>query len=245
MTMVQIAPSTSVADHIRKFGYNPDIDVAVSGTEEDVTPFGDAFFPTAVQDALDIDIVSTSTADDTGGTGAITILLQGLDENYMLQTEIVTLDGQTDVHPANDYLRIFRVGVLTAGTGLKNAGTITIDVGGSNVMAQILPNRGKTLQAAYTIPANYKGAYLLKWNASVMSKQAAYVNFAIEVKEFGGAWQTQEFEGASDSSPFFYAFVLPEFYPAKADIRVRGVDSDGDNQIVSAGFELMLTGRSA
>jgi hypothetical protein len=243
MSITQIMPSITVAEFVRKFGYNPDIGVAA--TAVDITPYGNDYLPSSVVAAEDIDITSASGDDDNdtpagGGTGARTIVIEGLDSDYKLQSETIALNGTADVNPTLDYIRIHRAYVATAGTGAVNAGNITIDVGGSNTMAQILANRGQTLQAVYTIPANYAGAYLCGFDASVLNKAAAYVNFAIEVRSFGGAWQTKEFVGVSADSPYVKSFMFPSYLAAKADIRLRAIDASGNNLLAAGGFELML-----
>lgn len=242
MSVVQIMPSVTVADHVRKFGYNPDTDA--SSNPETITTFGDVYWPTTAVAAADIDIVSTSANDDGDpvGTGARTITIQGLDGDYKLQSEVITLNGQTDVHPTLNYLRIFRAFVMTAGTVGTNDGTITMDVGDANTMAQIYTGRGQTLQAAYTIPANYRIGYILAWNVSVISKTAAYATMVLEVRPYGGAWQTKEMTGVSNATAFRQRFEFPSSYAAKSDVRIRAIDASADNLEISAGFELMFKG---
>lgn len=116
--IVQNKPPIYVGDSVQKFGYNPDIDTT-SDPEDVIFGGGTAYFPSSVVAAANIDIASDSSNDDgnPGGTGAQTLFIQGLDSNYMLQSETVTLEGTDNANPANDYLRIFRAYVVTSGTG--------------------------------------------------------------------------------------------------------------------------------
>ena len=132
-------PGRNQGRYQHKFGYNPNLDGQTAAA--DITSFGNAYWPDAVEVAADIDIVSTSVEDKgvaTAGSGAQAILIKGLDADYLEIQETVILNGQTDVHPTLDYLRIHRVEVVkNAGAGAINAGVITIDINGSNIMAQI------------------------------------------------------------------------------------------------------------
>jgi len=80
------------------FGYNSDIDQ----TEESVWPDGGTVpHPTT---ASILSIASTSAADDATSTGARTVFIEGVDNNYNVISEIVILDGTTAVATVNSYL---------------------------------------------------------------------------------------------------------------------------------------------
>lgn len=81
-----------------KWGYNEDVD---TGATETIWSVGGRFVPMASADTLNL--VSSSTADDDGGTGANSVLIWGIDENRDPQIEIVTLDGQTPVTTSNQW----------------------------------------------------------------------------------------------------------------------------------------------
>ena len=138
----------------RKFGRNPDID---AGTEDVWGYGGTRTLPTT---AAVISVVSDNTADDadtgggTPGTGALTVRFEGLDGNYDEVAETVSMDGTTPVTTTQTFLRVHRAYVVTAGTGLINAGTITGTVGG-NVQVSIQPSTGQTLVGMYTVPRNH------------------------------------------------------------------------------------------
>jgi len=236
--IVQIRPSTNVADHEYVRGYNADLDA--SSADEDVTPYGNHTWAAAVQAAADIDIVSSDAADDAAGTGARTIVLTGLDSDWLLQSETIALDGTTDVHPANDYIRILSAYVATVGTGGVNAGTITLDVNGSSTQLQIPIGHGRGIQGVYTVPADYSGAYIVAWSASVMNKAGGYVNFVLDARENGGSWQTHQLIGVSSAQSYWEQFLFPDYIPAKTDIRLRAIDASADNLIVAGGFQLMF-----
>ena len=68
------------------FGYNPDVDTTI----ESVWPDGGVVPHPTVASVLKI---SSSSANDTSaGTGARTVYIEGLDSNYNVISETVTLD---------------------------------------------------------------------------------------------------------------------------------------------------------
>lgn len=93
---------------------------------EELTPVGAAVdqYSLFAGTAAAVDLTSSSADDDTGGTGAITVSVMGLDSAYNPVEEIVTLNGQTAVSTTQEFLRVHAIVVLTAGTGLVNAGDI-------------------------------------------------------------------------------------------------------------------------
>ena len=63
----------------------------------------------------------------TPGTGARTVLIEGLDENYDIQSETVTMDGTTNVVTTNTYIRLFRMTVqMTQGLAVKMQVTLQL-----------------------------------------------------------------------------------------------------------------------
>lgn len=105
-----------------KFGYNSDIDTAAP---EVVASFGGSINIMTSSDTLDV--VSDDATDDSGSTGATSVLITGIDENHAYQIEVVTMDGLTTVTTTNSWLGVNRVVVLSSGTNGSNAGNITID----------------------------------------------------------------------------------------------------------------------
>jgi len=226
-----------------KFGYNPDLDG--SAAAEDITAFGNAYWPDAVVEAADIDIVSTSVQDKgtvTAGSGAQAILMKGLDADYREISETVILNGTTDVHPTLDYLRIHRVEVVkNAGAGAINAGVITIDIDGSNIMAQILAGFGQTTQCVYTIPANYTG-WLLEFDVGMVALAVAKnAQGQLMVKEYdSGIWLVKHVFGISTDKDYFHNYEMNVEVKPKSDIRLRIFEASADNLFVSASMSIYL-----
>lgn len=218
---------------VHKFGKNPNIDTAT--VPQDVWDGVVAYpFPAAAAAGT---IVSGSADDAAEGTGARTVQIYGLVAGFLRQTEVITLDGTTPVDLANNYLRIFRAKVLTAGSGETNAGALTIAVGGTTV-AQILAGEGQTLMAIFTTAAG-ESMRLVSWFASIVGKTAGKAEVVLQMRTDGGAWQTKMVVQITDAFGLNYTFPVPFIVPPKTDIRVRVTDVAANDTEVSATFGLV------
>lgn len=99
-------------------------------------------FPSA---ANTMSLVSTSGSDT-----AVTVLISGLDENYLPISETKTLTGTAPITTDNSYFRINDM-ICTVGNAV---GTITLSIG-ADVYSQIDPGNGRDQKSVYTVPAGY------------------------------------------------------------------------------------------
>jgi hypothetical protein len=143
--------------NVTVFGFNPDVDTA----QVSVWPLPSLItFPAA---AIQMTVSSTSANDTAAGTGARTVVVQGLDANYNEVTETVTLNGQTAVTMTASLLRVNYAYVRTAGSSNSAEGDIYIGTGTvtSGVPATaydiIKFDYNNTTTGSYTIPAGYTG----------------------------------------------------------------------------------------
>lgn len=142
---------------VQVFGYNPDLDTS----EESVWPDGGIVPHPTVASVLKI---SSSDANDTSaGTGARTVFIEGLDGDYAVVSETVTLNGQTAVNTTNSYLYVNKFYVLTAGSGGVNAGNINagtgvVTAGVPAVLYDIIAiGYNNRTTGHYCVPAGYTG----------------------------------------------------------------------------------------
>ena len=109
----------------------------------------------------DIDVVSSSTDDDgsPAGTGANTIKVTYLDDDFNQATETITLNGTTEVEMTEQNISfIQKAEIMTSGTGLAAAGAITIaDVTGGGVHAVIDAGSKESGNCTWKIPAGHTG----------------------------------------------------------------------------------------
>lgn len=160
-----------------KFGFNEDVD---TGTEI-VASYGGTY--TINTTATTLTIVSSSTADDSGGTGLNSIVIYGVDENWDPQIEVVTMDGQTNVVTTTQWIGINRVAMFLCGTGQVNAGTITVTATtGGRTMAIIPAGVGVTQQCIFFVAQDHQ--YIIEWiwaNAIRPTSQNPLVTFKLWV----------------------------------------------------------------
>jgi len=227
---------------INKFGHNP----AVATTGEDVWSGGGtyAFYPDT---ARVMEIVSDSAADADAGTGAWTVMLYGLDSNWLEINETVTLDGTTPVLLTNRYIRMYRAVVMTAGSYEINKGDIAIrDTSDTPIGAYIAADDGQTQQAIYTVPAG-KSAYFIKGYVAVQNddkngNDAAFKWKARPNNGGDGAWQTKGHIALINigSSWWQYRYGIPAgALPEKTDIKIECYETSATSG-ATGGFDLIL-----
>lgn len=140
--------------------------------------------------ATSLEILSSDANDTSAGSGARTVVVEGIDENWDFITETVSLSGVTPVALVNTYLRIHRAYVLTTGTYATNGtgshvGTILIREAGAGaswieIDATTGYPFGTSEVACYTIPRNEIG-YIASYDFHVSStKNVDFVIFARE-----------------------------------------------------------------
>lgn len=222
-----------IAGHsaITLFGYNGDVDT----TEESVWPDGGTVpHPTT---ASVLDIVSTSADDDAAGTGARTVFIEGLDNNYKVVSETVILDGTTDVVTVNSYLYINQFYVLTTGTGGVNAGVITAKVG-ATLYDLIALGYNQRTTAHYCVPAGFT-AYLTTGviTAGQVSGSTAITAF---LKQHGpdGILRVVAISTLNNGS-IQYDFTYPVAIPEKSCFGATAIGAAVNNS-VSAFFNFVL-----
>jgi hypothetical protein len=233
---------------IHKFGAVPDFDTA-DGVVTCWDGADDGFINQMVyqySSTDDIDSISSSNAGDTQD-----IEIQGLDVNFAIVTQTVTLTGQTRVALSTDLVRVFRM--INVGT-TDNAGHVYCYVNGAitagvpndptTVRAVIQPGNNQTLMALYTIPAAKTG-YMRDWFAALTGANKT-ANYAIELRARpdGEVFQLKHLSAISETgtSSIKHEYIEPEVFDAKTDIEMRvSVATAGITAAaIAAGFDLVL-----
>jgi len=141
-----------------KFGYNLDVD---SASPELIASWGGTFQYLTTGET--IDVVSNDTNDiNTTGTGAHGVVVYGVDENWEEQVEVVFLNGTTTVTTTSQWIGINRIAVYLAGSGQKNAGTISVTATTAGYdMAEMPAEQGTSQQMIFYVPAKHQ--FLPEW----------------------------------------------------------------------------------
>jgi len=215
------------------FGYNPDLDQI----EESVWPDGGTVpHPTV---AAQLTIASTDAADDgsPAGTGARTVYIEGLDGDYEVVSETITMNGTTGVTTTNSYLYINQFYVVTVGSGGVNAGEITAKL--STTLYDIIGvGENQRTTGHYCVPAGYTAYVTIgTFSAGQASGSTAVTGY---LKSHGpdGVLRTIAVTTLNNGSAQ-YDFVNPVKLSEKHCIGASAVGSANNNSISSM-FNLLL-----
>ena len=182
--------------------------------------------------ALTMQLVSTAAGD----TASITIV--GLDANYNALSEVLVLNGTTNVPTVNQYFRInsmfVSVGSATNPTGvvsLSNSGTIYAQIN-TGVFNGTTSSLGRSQMAVYTVPAGYTfygyryGAY-----SSFNGNSANYTTYRAITNSSAGVQQLIV------QTPFNTTYEVQRHFPfgygEKTDLRFQIASSAATAAVVS------------
>ena len=175
---------------------------------------------------------ATATSSDTASDNTGTVKIFGLDSNYDLAEETLTIGGSAGTV---SFIRVFRAIMVSANTGNTNVGTITITVS-STTVAQIRAGYGQTLMCVYTIPRKYN-AYLMQIDLGTSKDLENEIRFISKEIDNGNAWNTKAF--ITTRGGFVEKnYVVPIKFSEKTDLEL--VAKASATSSVSAGFELIL-----
>jgi hypothetical protein len=233
-----LVPGSSV---ISLTGHVPNVDAA--GPPQDLWEGdGEVVLPSV---ASAIEIVSSSAADTALGTGARTVRVSGLNAALLPISQVVPLNGVTPVLLATAYRRINDVRVVTAGSGEKNAGRITVRVVAGAEQSIIDTGDGVAHRAAYAVPAGFD-AFITHASVGVLDQASIEsAEVVVYTRDFvnGGAWikQAEFFVSSSGSSGGFGDSRYPRSVPSGHDVRVTVIETGPTSTIaVTSNLQLLL-----
>jgi FlaG/FlaF family flagellin (archaellin) len=190
-------------------------------------------YPTA---ATLMNLVSSDAGDTTA-----TVVIQGLDANFEPISEVLALDGTTDVVTTKQYLRINAMAVRTG----NPAGAITLkDPTNTTTYARINAFVGRTQMSIYTVPAGYT-FYLSRINVytSLNGSSADFITYRnLSVSNPSGV------RNVTQQAPFTNVYearrVMPRPFTEKTDIQLQ-VRASAGTAAVSISAEGYLIKNSA
>ena len=204
-----------------KFGANGDID---TGTEEDIwAGGGDYTGQPTTGSAETIDVFSSSADDAAAGTGARTLRLFGLDEDYNEITEDVTLNGTTPVVTTQTFWRMDRMRVLTAGATGVSQGSITArhTTTTANVFAVMPAGKNRTQVAATTVPAGKKRIVISFYAGLGRNTASGAADVFLMGRPLGGVYEERGNYTATIGGPVDRTYAAGKVFHEKEDIKVR------------------------
>ena len=228
--------------NVTVFGFNSDVDQ----TQVSVWPLPSLItFPAA---ALQMTVSSTSANDTSAGTGARTIVVQGLDANYNEVTETVTMNGQTAVTMTASLIRINYAYVATAGSGNSAAGDIYIGTGtvtaGVPATAYdiIKLDYNNTTTGSYSVPAGYTAYVSQGLFSTGQASGSTQVQGRLLTRGTNNIRMTAAITTLNNGVAN-YVFEYPLAVPEKTTIEATAVGS-ANNNACSSMFILLLVANS-
>jgi hypothetical protein len=224
--------------NVTVFGFNPDVDT----TQVSVWPLPSLItFPAS---AIQMTVSSTSANDTSAGTGARTVVVQGLDANYNEVTETVTLNGQTAVTMTASLLRVNYAYVATAGSGNSAAGDIyigtgTVTAGVPATTYDIIKfDYNTTITGSFTIPAGYTGYLSQGLFSSGQSGGSNQVQGRLLTRGTDNIRRTAAVTSINNGVAD-YVFEYPSAIQEKTTVEATAIGSSSNNA-VSSMFILLL-----
>lgn len=226
--------------NIHKFGRNPN----VGGAPETIWQNGGVYSYLSAVSTVYVSAVD-DTNDNPTGTGARTVTVQGLDTNYNVVEETLSVNN---TEGSVEFLRVFRAFVATAGSILTNDDIIKISTGagGTGTLLATIGiigtgttfGLGQTQLALYTIPAGKTG-YLTNWQVGGGTYNDS-ITATLLARELDGADVPFRTRDIMDVPGGFHTrnYNIPYRFPQKTDIEVRAIASTGS--VVSSSFDIIL-----
>ena len=222
-------------------GRNIDVD---TGTEDIWTPGGTMTEPTT---ARLHNIASGDAADDEGSTGMEEVRVTGILLDGSEATELVTLNGTSNVATTNEYTFINDLEGTSYGSGGTNAGLITATAQtDSTVSAQIAVGAGKTQQTHYRVPAGQKALiYSVRMSAKVAAAALEVGTLTVKPSGAGGFNILETFDFRTSIVPVFdVSLPVPHVLNAGDTAKMR-LQTGTDNILVSAGYSMIVVPEGA
>ena len=221
--------------HVNKFGYNGAV-----GTSYETVWSGSTLMP-YVSIANNMVVTSSSSDDDVAGTGAQTITVEGLDENYNPVSAVFNMNGTgNSTNTSVSFLRTYRAFVTRVGSGGSNQGVISGSLSGNNII-HILTGENQTLQANFTTAANTT-AFVTdihlssgKENKTGLFRLVVRDNRTPTNKPFLNKQIVELYRGVSTIK-----YPVPLKIPEKHDIEIQCKNLDAATLSASATFNLTI-----
>jgi hypothetical protein len=232
------------AGSANRFGRNNSIGTGT--VPEDVWFGGDVYTGVDATGPEILDIVSSSTSDDVGGVGALTIRIFGLKTatSTFYEEEDIILLGTGTANSIDSWYRVNKAEILTAGSTGNNVGNITISQTTSGIIFAVMPATfNQTAIASYTVPAATTG-FMVKFTMRIVRASgaagSAVVSLRVRDTASSGVFVAKGIVDAQTGGDFSELFPYPIPLPAGADVLIRCDDVSDNATAISAGFSIFL-----
>ena len=204
------------------YGYQPSVGTSFIPTWENASTYA---FPSS---AVVMTVASASGATDAG----VQVKINGLDGNYNILSETVTLNSSGTVNTTNSYFRINSM-IITSGNA---AGNITAKNGGTTY-SQINAGINRSQSSVYTVPAGYNFyLYRAQGFTSTVYTASQFTTYRTQTTLNG---VTSVFAQRPFVSSFIVDRTYPNMYAATTDIQWQVAMNTG-TAAVGLAFEGVL-----
>jgi hypothetical protein len=231
---------------IHKFGRNDDLGASV----EDIWAVGGVY--TYLTAATQMEIVSTVTTDGVAGDGCRSVVIQGLDADFLEISETLATNGTTAVPTVNSYIRINRMYCLDTGVyGGSNLGDLTLRTvsgGASHALISYASGganwaEGQTQLGRYCVPAGKVG-FITSLEVGIDSGKGADIqiyqrqNADNVAAPFCSKRLVKSMDGVVGD--FTMNFDGPLIFPAMTDIITRARLTSGANGRIHISYDIFI-----
>ena len=233
---------------IHKFGATPDFDAGDGSVDvwDGASDGGIDEMQYNYSTTAAIDSVST---DEAGATQEVEV--QGLDGDYKLKVQTVSLNGHERVNLPTSLIRTFRMKNVSvtdfASTVVAYENTALVDgipADTTKIRAVVNNGNNQTLMALYTIPAGKTGYMRSFFAGSAGASRSTDYIIDLFARPFGQVFQLKHRSSLVETgtSHWNHIYSEPEKFTEKTDIamRVRTTESPITAASVAAGFDLIL-----
>lgn len=197
------------------YGYQPTIGTTSIPVWENATAY-----------TYPVSAITMYISGTAGDTAQITVV--GLDANYAVISEVVTMNGATPVATTKQYFRINSM-FVSVGSATNPAGIVYLkNQAGTVTYAQINAGVGRTQAAIYTVPAGYT-YYLQRVNIYTSLNGNDYVTYTNKTISPAGVVQLTQ------QAPFAISYealrVMPRPFAEKTDIQLMAKVQTGTGAV--------------
>lgn len=190
------------------------------------------------------ELYSTNSGDTVaGGAGAQVVLLDYMDSNYNVQSEVIAMNGVLSVPTvATNCFRLIAITTIAKGSTGSNIGAVGArQVGNGLVRGCMAPTYNRTAHGFYTVPLGYT-AYFLYGHAAMGKGKDAKTDLFIAFGDSGVFTRSPFADLYQNSVTFLPAAPIGSFVE-KSDLQFRCTTLSG-NADASAFMQLMLIDNS-
>lgn len=196
----------------------------------------DEGYSTYIPSTQTLRVVSTSASDTTGGTGARTVTLSGLDGNFLRIFETINMNGTTPVLTTKQFRQIDSIFVTTVGSNQFAVGTISVTNTGATTTFGAVPPSFNTWQSGrFFTDANSTG-FITSWTFGSYNATVRAVLRCSATGGTDGASVTRASAVESDNT-IEVPFPIPIRVAKQGIVSVWGL-AKGPNSEVTTSFEL-------